>query len=219
MSSPSATTEEQFLLQKIARGLGSGNVDHRVWDGDFSDQDGAPAFPSLGQTVASLESAGAILLIGANPRKEHPIINHRLRKAENGGAKVMAINSMVYDLNYRLYEHIIAAPASMAEAVRNINGRSNQGKSVLAALTDADEALILLGPSVAAHPDGSAVRAAAAALAAKTGARLGQLPLGANAGGAWLAGAVPHRGAGGRKTDNAGRDALAMVGQGQSQSL
>ena len=38
MAAASATTEEQYLLQKLMRGLGSNNVDHRLTQTDFKDQ-------------------------------------------------------------------------------------------------------------------------------------------------------------------------------------
>jgi NADH-quinone oxidoreductase subunit G len=75
-----ATVEELYLAQKLLRGLDCANIDHRVGESDFSDQDRAPASPGLGMSIAELESLDAVLLVGSYPRKEHPIINHRLRK-------------------------------------------------------------------------------------------------------------------------------------------
>jgi NADH-quinone oxidoreductase subunit G len=55
--SPTATVEELYLAQKLARGLGVANIDHRLRQADFSDQDTAPVFPWLGQGVADLEKS------------------------------------------------------------------------------------------------------------------------------------------------------------------
>src|SRR6185503_5861514 len=55
------------------------------------------------------------------------------------------------------------------------------------------------------------IRALAAALAELTGATLGYLSEGANAAGAALAGALPHRGLGGKPMSRVGRDAGAMI--------
>jgi NADH-quinone oxidoreductase subunit G len=55
------------------------------------------------------------------------------------------------------------------------------------------------------------LRALAAGLAAVTGASLGYLSEGANAAGASLAGATPHRGVGGKPLANVGADAQAML--------
>ncbi len=50
-------------------------------------------------TIAGIEAADAILLVGTNPRVEAPLINTRLRKAARRGAKVWAIGERV-DLTY-----------------------------------------------------------------------------------------------------------------------
>ena len=53
--SANATLEEQYLTQKLMRTLGSGNIDHRLRQADFSDQDAAPVMPWLGQNIEQLE--------------------------------------------------------------------------------------------------------------------------------------------------------------------
>ena len=92
-SRPSATLEETVSGRRRSRGAwGSNNIDHRLRQGDFSDQDNAPLYPGLGQSLQELESIAAVLLIGANPRKEQPLLAHRLRKAALAGARVMFVN-------------------------------------------------------------------------------------------------------------------------------
>ena len=86
LASASCTVEELYLFQRLMRGIGSGNVDTRVRQRDFSDQDAAPGYPSIGMGVDDLERLDAALLIGSCTRKEHPIVNHRLRKASLAGA-------------------------------------------------------------------------------------------------------------------------------------
>ncbi len=63
--SPSATLEEMHLLQKLVRGLGSSNIDHRLRQLDFSAQADAPALPWLGEAIESLDNTSAALLIGS----------------------------------------------------------------------------------------------------------------------------------------------------------
>ncbi|HEX5512811.1 MAG TPA: NADH-quinone oxidoreductase subunit NuoG, partial [Gammaproteobacteria bacterium] len=79
--SPTATTEEMYLLGKLVRGLGSRNIDHRLRQADFSDQNEAALYPSLGQSIVDLEHLKAALVIGADLRAQAPMLNHRLRKA------------------------------------------------------------------------------------------------------------------------------------------
>ena len=87
-------------------------------------------------------------------------------------------------------------------------------REVAAALAEAEDALILLGSGALHHPDGSVLAALAALLAERTGARIGVLEDGANAAGAWIAGAVPHRGPGGVALGEPGLDAGAMLAGG-----
>jgi len=98
ISSPNATTEEQYLLQKLLREIGSGNVDHRINQLDFSDQNADPAFPWLGQSIQDLDKNDALLIVGSNVRKDQPIAGHRIRTAALQGAAVMAVNQVDYEI-------------------------------------------------------------------------------------------------------------------------
>ncbi|MGH8458044.1 MAG: NADH-quinone oxidoreductase subunit NuoG, partial [Nevskiales bacterium] len=89
---PTATLEELYLFQKLLRGMGCHNIDHRIRQVDFSDQDVAPAFPWLGMDIAGMDKLDAVLLIGSNVRKEQPLINHRLRKASLRGGSMLVVN-------------------------------------------------------------------------------------------------------------------------------
>ena len=68
-------------------------------------QDGAlfdvshPLAYRFNSTIAGIEDAKAILLVGANPRWEAPLVNTRIRKAVKRGAQVFAIGPEV-DLTY-----------------------------------------------------------------------------------------------------------------------
>jgi NADH-quinone oxidoreductase subunit G len=230
--SVNATLEEQYLTQKLLRGLGSGNIDHRLRQSDFSDQDVAPVMPWLGQDIAQLEKLDAALLIGSNVRKEQPIANLRLRKAVvNNNAHVSFVNSRLYDFNYPLannisvaQQNIVAELSAVAAACYQLSGDtvpSNISPAVSAAevgeahkaiaqqLKDAESATVLLGNSAQMHPELSALRLLAEAIANQTGSTFGYLSDGCNTAGAWLAGAVPHRGAGGVCANNMGNDSTA----------
>ncbi len=229
--SPNASVEEAYLLQKMVRGLGVSDIDHRLRDADFSDQEQAPLCPSLGCSLAEVETRDAVLLVGAWPRKEVPILNHRLRKASLAGARVMVLNPADYEFNFRVDGRIVVSPDAMVDALASVlsgsaapaelcpgvrevvdgASHSEDAAAIASTLADADHAALLLGPMVARHPEGALLRALARALASATGASLGQLTEGANAAGAWLAGALPHRGPGGRSLERPGRDARSML--------
>jgi NADH-quinone oxidoreductase subunit G len=214
--SPSSTVEEMYLLQKLVRSLGSGSIDHRLRQSDFSDQDAAPVIPWLGQDIENLETVDAALLIASNTRKEQPLANHRLRKATNNGAQVSFINTRAFDFNFPVANNIAVAqqklvhelaavaaavfadsdeavPSYIAGAV-SIATPNESHRAIARQLGQGDNTTVLLGSQAAMHPSFSAIRALAEAIATRTGSHFGYLSDGANSAGAWLAGAVPHRG-------------------------
>jgi NADH-quinone oxidoreductase subunit G len=228
--SPSATLEEMLLTQALARGVGVNNIDHRLRQVDFTDQDTAPLCPSLGQSIEALETVNAALVIGSNPRKDQPIIGHRLRKAAVAGAQVMFVNPIDYEFLFDVHAKVVVPPSQMvanlaaiaacfpeaavADAVRAAIAAANPDESHRAmaqALQAADKATVLLGNVATAHPQFSTIKALAAAIAAASGAVLGILTDGSNAAGGWLAGVLPHRGPAGASTASAGLDASAML--------
>ncbi|MEW6330684.1 MAG: NADH-quinone oxidoreductase subunit NuoG [Pseudomonadota bacterium] len=233
LASPGSTSEEFYLLQKLVRALGSGNVDHRLRQTDFSDDAATPAAPALGRPIAELESLDAALLVGANPRKDQPLLNLRLRKAALKGAKIFAINPLDYDFNYKLAGQIAGAPTDILRALAGVASamaalknsslpaalkqrfgdiRPGAAEQAMAqALSQARNASILLGSFALGHPQAATLRALAQFIAEASGATFGQLPE-ANAVGAWLAGAVPHRGVAGHSATQ-GRHALDMLRQ------
>jgi NADH-quinone oxidoreductase subunit G len=79
------------------------------------------------------------------------------------------------------------------------------------ALVAGEKRAVWLGALALRHPAYADIRALAAAIADVTGASFGVLAEGGNAAGAFLAGAVPHREAGGKAADKAGLNALEMV--------
>jgi NADH-quinone oxidoreductase subunit G len=229
--SPTATLEEMSLLQAIAAGIGVRNIDHRLRQADFADQDSAPLCPSLGQTLVELEQVDAALLVGANLRKEQPIAGHRLRKAALRGAQVMAVNPVDFEVTYPLLASCVVPPSRMAQALAGIAAcfpdAGKQGsdavrqmisaarpddaqRAMAAALQSAERPALLLGSVAASHPQYSLLKALAGVIAGQSGARLGVLP-DANAAGAWLAGVLPHRGPNGAQPESAGLHARAML--------
>lgn len=228
-----ATTEELYLLQRVLRGLGSGNVDYRLRQQDFRDQDHLPAAPGLGMSIEDLEKVDALLLVGSNIRKDQPLLGHRVRKAALAGARVLCINPVDYEFHFPVAEKLIVAPSAMAgqlaavgKALVEQGGKAPKGFAELVAnvevtethramarkLSDSQRAAVLLGDGATSHPEQSALRQLAGAIAQMTGARFGQLPEGGNAAGAALAGALPHRQAGGGTAAVRGRDWLGMTG-------
>ena len=225
-----ATTEEHYLLQKLLRAVGSGNIDHRLRQVDFRDQNTLPAYPSLGQAISDLESIDCALLVGSNIRKEQPLLAHRLRKASRRGAQILAINPVDYDFTFPLTAKRIgldlvqellgvtkallelsgeSAPAGLSQAIAAAQV-SDTHKQMAGVLKEVPQATVLLGNGAAAHPARAELRALATLIAKLSGARFGTLVEGGNSAGAWLSGCVPHREAGARAAEVSGKDWRAM---------
>ena len=120
LASPAATTEEHYLLQALVRGLGGANLDHRLRQTDFRDEDEAPAWPWLGTSLADLERVDAALLVGSNVRKEQPLAGLRLRKAARAGAAVFALNPIDHPFHFDLAGRITAPPERLAGELAGI---------------------------------------------------------------------------------------------------
>ncbi len=215
--SPNATTEEMYLLQKLLRGLGINNIDHRLRQSDFSDQTSASLYPALNSNIADLENVNAALLVGSYIRKDQPIAAHRLRKASRKGATMMAINPLDYDFNFGLETKVISAPSQMAQdlaavakALIDLGAKavdlagldkliskasvSDAHAAIAKSLYEAENTAVILGTQASLQSNFSSLRALSFAVAKLAGCGLSELTDGANSAGAWLAGAVSHRG-------------------------
>ena len=227
--SPQATLEEQFLLQKLVRGLGSNNIDHRLSQIDFSTQDKAAVMPWLGRSIASVESLNSALVVGANLRLEQPILSHRLRKAVlNNNADVASVSHLNGQYNFPLIADLAGTaeqlPGDLAAIVQSAAEQSNTSLSsrlasiletskpdkehseIAQSLSNGDQAAIIIGLQALSSPYLSLIQELCEAIASMTGASLGYLSPSANSAGACLAGCTPHRGAAGEAVEIAGEN-------------
>lgn len=215
LASPSVTVEELYLSQKIGRALGTNNIDHRLGQRDFSAQEAAPIMPWLGMQLNDLETLDAALLVGSNIRKDQPIAALRLRKSALKGAQISFINPRHFPLHFDAAEIIttrfdrmvseLYCVAKAADAdVSGMGGDAPEGgcddrhQRIANALQSGERTAVFLGNISVHHPAYAQLQFLANALAKATGATLGMFPERANTAGAWLAGVVPHRGAGGQ---------------------
>ena len=233
LASPSATTEELFLLARLARGLGSSDIDHRLRSSDFRDAAADPLAPGLGMAIPEIEALSSLLVVGCNLRAEAPLLAHRVRKAAvRRGAKVAFLNPLDYKFMFPVAARLVSPssalladllgvlaaaataagtslPAHLARAA-SVASVGAEHRDLAASLASGERRAIWLGALAQRHPAWADLRAVAVELARITGATLGILAEGGNAAGAWLAGAVPHREAGGRVLSRPGLDAAAM---------
>jgi NADH-quinone oxidoreductase subunit G len=230
LASPMATLEELYLFSRIARGLGCANIDHRLRQMDFRGQESDAAFPNLGLKIADVERLEGVLVIGSNLRHEMPMLAHRLRKAavRSGGAKVAFLNPRRFDYMFPVAAYALADAdlvGELAALVRAAAASVNQPvpggvaagevgdshRAVVGALMNGTRRAVILGTLAQRHPAYSQLKALAAMLAEFCGASVGCITEGANAAGAYLAGAVPHREPGGAPAATAGLSASAML--------
>jgi NADH-quinone oxidoreductase subunit G len=234
LASPGSTLEELYLFAKILRGLGSGNVDHRLRRIDFRDEAHDPLYPALGCAIEELEHANSVLVVGSNLRKEVPIIAHRIRKAAvRRGAKVSFINPQRYEYLFPvagylasngldMFEHLAAvvaaavaasgapAPASVGAIIASAQP-NDAHRAIAEQLRTGERRLVLLGAIAQRDPAFADLRLLASVLAEVTGATLGFLPDGGNTVAGHLVGALPHRGVGGRAIQSPGLNVADML--------
>ncbi len=91
--------ESMFAAKSLAKAVGSSLLEGRQTGMAYDVTSlGAVAFNS---TIAGVERADAILLVGTDLRHEAPLVNTRVRKAIKRGARVFAIGPEV-DLTYKV---------------------------------------------------------------------------------------------------------------------
>lgn len=241
ITSPTATLEELYLFQKLMRDLEINNIDHRVRQSDFSADTIAPVFPWLGQSVESLETVDAVLLVGSDIRREQPIACHRLRKAAVRGAKIMSLNAVAHDFYMPMEATCLVRPmeyvqelAAIAKAVFDLSKHSAadavvklvkdakpnpQHQQIARVLVESKNGSLLLGPQAINHEHAALLAMLCMAIARASQCRFGYLTEAGNTSGAWLSGVLPHRLCGGRAVNAPGLNALQMFSQGLSAYL
>jgi len=213
LASPQSTLEELALAARLARALGSENVDYRLRRCDVAaDGDGARW---LGMAVPDIASYDRILVVGSFLRSDQPLFAHRIRQAAGKGSRVLKLAPVDDDWLMPIAARAIVPPSQMATTLAEICVAAAEAAGVPAPAATAEIAAapgpaaraigrelaagtrrcVLLGALAEQHPEASQLHALAQALADLTGATLGFLRDGANAVGADLAGARP-RGAG-----------------------
>ncbi len=150
-----AAVEEMFALKDLMGKLGVTSVDCR--------QDGAALDPANGRasylfnaTVAGIEQADALMIVGANPRKEAPVLNARIRKRWRAGKFPISIIGERADLTYD-YNYLGGGPETLGALKGDELGK-------------AERPLFIIGQGALARPDGAAVLSMLAQAAGSVGA-------------------------------------------------
>ena len=209
LATPHQTLEELYLLQKLVRGLGSGNVDFRLRQSDFSADGRLAGAPWLGMKIADIGKLDRVLIVGSTLRKDHPLIAHRLRQAAKRVTQLNFINPFDDDLLMRVAGKAVVAPSAMPDMLAQVVQAIAQAKNaavpgaaagatvsdaaqrIAASLASGKNVAVFLGNLAQHHPQAAQLHALAQQLAELTGARLGFLGEAANSVGGYIAGCVP----------------------------
>ena len=212
LAAPQATLEELYLLGKLARAIGGGNVDFRLRQSDFSTDGRLPGVPWLGMTIADLPGLDRILVIGSTLRKEQPLLAQRLRQAVKKGAQLNLVNPVDDDLLMRVANKAIVAPSSLPGVLAQILKAVAEIKSVAVpaavagvaveapaqkiaqSLTEGRQRAIFLGNLAQHHPQAGELHRLAQELARIVDAKVGFFGEAANSVGGYFAGATPNAG-------------------------
>lgn len=210
LASPHSTLEELYLLQKLMRALGSGNVDFRPRRRDFSADGKTAGIPWLGVRVADIPSLDSVLVVGSFLRKDHPLFAQRLRQlAKKPGKKISLVSVSSDDPLISLHSHIAAAPRNLAaalagvvKAVAKLKGvpvpaevdsadTCEKAQSIAQSLVDGTKTAIFLGNVAEQVADAGRLHVLTAELARLTGASFGFIGEAANSVGGYVAKALP----------------------------
>ncbi len=155
-----AAVDEMFALRDLLAKYGSVNL--AVQGGDAFDPKNGRGSYIFNPTIAGIEQADALLIIGSNPRKEAAVLNARIRKRWRTGQLKVGVVGAKADLTYA-YDYVGAGGDSLADLAA--------GKHSFAeVLKGAKNPIVLVGAGAAGRHDGAAILAAAAKLAADIGA-------------------------------------------------
>ncbi|CAM4507052.1 MAG: NADH-quinone oxidoreductase chain 3 [Legionella sp.] len=230
-ASSSSSLEELYLLQKLMRELDVHNLDHRLQQVDFKDQENQATTPVSSLAYAEIENQHTIVLVGSNIEREVPLAGVRVRKAFRNGAKVYAINSVDYDYHFDVQERFIVPPLEMPmQLAKLLNALADDAKALpeevqklliglntdaavdgLALALKEEKACLITGALCENHPEAALIRTMIHLIEKLSGAKVVRLTQGANTAGAWMAGMVPHRTVAGKADSKAGLDVHAAL--------
>ena len=213
-----ASNEEGYLLQRIARqALGSPHIDSR--GGHPIDRDTLLELsrPELGAAVADIDRAESVLLVGADPLNDMPILDLRLRKAiRRHGTRLVVATERPTTLDGGAEETARYAPgeaaaflADLAAELRPGDGASGpyaEDAARIAGELRPGSTVIIFGERLGHGPNGDAalslvLECAKALEASADGAGLLEVPERTNARGLREVGCLPVAGPGLAETD------------------
>ncbi|MBF0588010.1 MAG: NADH-quinone oxidoreductase subunit NuoG [Magnetococcales bacterium] len=224
--------EELYAFQDLlVNGIGTPHVDHRLRQRDFrSDSDSLTRADLLMNTsLVDMERADAVLLIGADPRFEAPILNLRIRKAVKAGAQTMSVHARRLNGNMDGLQEALCAPGSEAaflgEVLQAVKSgvsmdetpESPTADSIASTLVKAERPVVVLGDYAIHHPGAERIRRLAVAILEAAGGLteawngFNRVTSRASVPVAQDMGVAPHRGPGYSRKEKRGYDAHRIL--------
>ena len=112
-----AAVEEIYALKDLMTRLGVTNLDCRQ-DGSTLDPAAGRATYLFNATIAGIDAADALLIVGSNPRKEAAVLNARIRRRWRTGKFPIGLIGPKADLTYT-YDYLGAGPETLADISRH----------------------------------------------------------------------------------------------------
>lgn len=233
-SSPSATLEEGYLLQKWMRSLGVENLDYRLQQQDFSDQAVQAAMPTSDFNYQDIELQKHIVMIGCNLVREVPLAGVRVRKAIHAGAKVSSINPVNYQNNFEISHALTVSPFEMPFVLSKIlvalcpdikqmpqslqalllGVKVDTPAAMVAKELQSHNSIVLTGALFDNHPNAALLRTLMRFIVQYSGSKQLHFTTGANSAGLALAGMLPHRTVAAKDVSKPGKSVLECINNG-----
>ncbi len=137
--------ESMFALKELMGSLGVENLECRV-DGAQFDVSNKAGY-RFNSTIAGIDEADSILLIGVNPRHEGAVLNARIRKAHLERNVPISVIGEEADLAYP-YAHVGTSPKDIEKLVKTHKGK-----------VQFERPMIIVGSGVFQREDGMALHA------------------------------------------------------------
>jgi len=137
--------EAMTAMKDLMKSLGSPNMDCRTDGALFNTEDRASYL--FNSTIAGIDEADAILLVGVNPRHEATMVNARIRKNWLEKKIPISLIGEKVDLTYP-YEHLGTSPKDIEKLIKQYTGKVKAKKPI-----------IIVGSAVFCRDDALAVHA------------------------------------------------------------
>ncbi len=137
--------ESMTAMKDLMSQLGSTNIDCRTDGSNFSTAHKASYI--FNSTIAAIDEADAILLVGTNPREEAAVLNARIRKNWLEKRTPISLIGEKVDLTYP-YVHSGTSPKDVEKMAKEYAGKVNSEKPMM-----------IIGSGVFQREDGLAIHA------------------------------------------------------------